>query len=119
MHFGTLTLLSDYQSLSEKTRVIFLTAPPVSDEQIRAHLGCVIFILSFSVICFWFTVHWTMLMRIHCFLNSDLLDMVRTNESCRIYSEACLEVCREMNLKAIDLWTATQQIDNWETVCLT
>ncbi|KAL3585766.1 hypothetical protein D5086_012633 [Populus alba] len=76
------------KSLSEKTRVIFLTTPPVSDEQIRAHL-------------------------------SDRIDMVRTNESCRIYSEACLEVCREMNLKAIDLWTATQQIDNWETVCLT
>lgn len=75
------------KSLSEKTRVIFLTAPPVSDEQIRAHLG-------------------------------DLLDMVRTNESCRIYSEACLEVCREMNLKAVDLWTAIQQVDNWETVCL-
>ncbi|KAJ6913296.1 hypothetical protein NC651_015723 [Populus alba x Populus x berolinensis] len=76
------------KSLSEKTRVIFLTTPPVSEEQIRAHL-------------------------------SDRIDMVRTNESCRIYSEACLEVCREMNLKAIDLWTATQQIDNWETVCLT
>ncbi|CAK7343934.1 unnamed protein product, partial [Dovyalis caffra] len=76
------------KGLSEKTRVIFLTAPPVSEEQIRVHL-------------------------------SDKMGMVRTNESCRIYSEACLKVCREMNLKAVDLWTAMQQIDNWATVCLT
>ncbi|XP_061955239.1 GDSL esterase/lipase WDL1-like isoform X1 [Populus nigra] len=75
------------KSISDKTRVIFLSAPPASEEQIGIHL-------------------------------SDKIDMVRTNESCRIYSEACLEVCREMNLKAVDLWTAIQQVDNWETVCL-
>ncbi|KAJ6699458.1 ISOAMYL ACETATE-HYDROLYZING ESTERASE 1 [Salix purpurea] len=76
------------ESLSEKTRVIFLTAPPVCEKQLRASL-------------------------------SGAVDMVRTNDSCRIYSEACLEVCRGMNLKAIDLWTAMQQVENWETVCLT
>ncbi|KAJ6871370.1 GDSL esterase/lipase CPRD49-like isoform X1 [Populus alba x Populus x berolinensis] len=75
------------KSISDKTRVIFLSAPPASEEQIGIHL-------------------------------SGKMDMVRTNESCRIYSEACLAVCREMNLKAVDLWTAIQQVDNWETVCL-
>ncbi|KAJ6742300.1 GDSL-LIKE LIPASE/ACYLHYDROLASE [Salix viminalis] len=76
------------ESLSDKTRVIFLTAPPVCEKQLRASL-------------------------------SGVVDMVRTNESCRIYAEACLEVCRGMNLKVIDLWTAMQQVENWETVCLT
>ncbi|KAJ6968893.1 GDSL esterase/lipase CPRD49-like isoform X1 [Populus alba x Populus x berolinensis] len=75
------------KSISDKTRVIFLSAPPASEEQIGIHLR-------------------------------GKMDMVRTNEYCRIYSEACLEVCREMNLKAVDLWTAIQQVDNWETVCL-
>ncbi|RDX92486.1 GDSL esterase/lipase CPRD49, partial [Mucuna pruriens] len=41
----------------------------------------------------------------------------RTNESCRIYSEACLKVCSEMNIKAIDLWSAIQTVDNWQDVC--
>ncbi|TKY65841.1 GDSL esterase/lipase CPRD49 [Spatholobus suberectus] len=41
-----------------------------------------------------------------------------TNEACRIYSEVCLDVCREMNIKAIDLWSAIQKRDNWQDVCL-
>ncbi|XP_021652385.2 GDSL esterase/lipase WDL1 [Hevea brasiliensis] len=76
------------QSLSEKTRVIFLSAPPVNEEQIGKTL-------------------------------SDKFNMVRTNESCRIYSEACLELCHSMNVRAIDLWTAMQQIDDWMNVCFT
>ncbi|PKI34514.1 hypothetical protein CRG98_045051 [Punica granatum] len=66
--------------LSNKTRIIFLSAPPINEEQI--HLS-------------------------------------RTNEACRIYSEACLELCREMNVKAIDLWTTIQRRDNWHFVCFT
>ncbi|KAK7395112.1 hypothetical protein VNO78_15654 [Psophocarpus tetragonolobus] len=42
---------------------------------------------------------------------------VRTNEACRIYAEACLEVCCEMNVKAIDLWSAIQKRDDWKDVC--
>ncbi|KAK7283978.1 hypothetical protein RIF29_13728 [Crotalaria pallida] len=42
---------------------------------------------------------------------------LKTNESCRIYSEACLKLCREMNVKAIDLWSAIQKRDNWRDVC--
>ncbi|KAL5740403.1 hypothetical protein ACOSQ2_029583 [Xanthoceras sorbifolium] len=77
------------KSLSPKTRIIFLSAPPVNEQQIRERL-------------------------------SDLVaDMGRTNEGCRIYSEACLELCRELDVKAIDLWTAMQQRDDWLTACFT
>ncbi|KAK3226143.1 hypothetical protein Dsin_006005 [Dipteronia sinensis] len=43
----------------------------------------------------------------------------RTNEDCRIYSDACLKLCRELDVKAIDLWTAMQQRDDWLTACFT
>ncbi|CAL0328289.1 unnamed protein product [Lupinus luteus] len=77
---------NDFQSLSEKTRIIFLGAPPVNEAQI--------------------------------FGNSVLLGKpLRTNESCRIYSEAGLELCRELNIKAIDLWSALQKRDDWRDVC--
>ncbi|KAJ4842349.1 GDSL esterase/lipase cprd49 [Turnera subulata] len=75
------------KSLSDKTRVIFLSSPPMNDEHFLAKRGG--------------------------------SDAVRTNEACRIYSEACLNLCREMNLKGIDLWNAMQQVDNWSTVCFT
>ncbi|KAL2337751.1 hypothetical protein Fmac_012197 [Flemingia macrophylla] len=51
---------------------------------------------------------------------NDLLGQFRrTNESCRVYSEACLELCREMNVKAIDLWSALQQRHDRLDVCFT
>lgn len=50
---------------------------------------------------------------------SDAMAEVRTNESCQQYSEACLELCREMDIKAIDLWTAIQKKDGWATACFT
>ncbi|KAK8464463.1 hypothetical protein PHAVU_010G001100 [Phaseolus vulgaris] len=69
------------KSLSKKTRLIFLSSPPINEVQMH--------------------------------------EMLRTNESCRIYSEACLELCREMNVKAIDLWSAVQQRHDWSDVCFT
>ncbi|WCJ28062.1 SGNH hydrolase-type esterase superfamily protein [Euphorbia peplus] len=77
------------QSLSKKTRIIFLSTPPVNEEQINDAPS------------------------------KHMFDVVRTNESCRIYSEACLELCREMNIEAVDLWNAAQQIPNWKDVCFT
>ncbi|KDP24453.1 hypothetical protein JCGZ_25017 [Jatropha curcas] len=44
-------------------------------------------------------------------------EMGRTNEGCRIYSEACLEVSKKMGITAIDLWTAMQQREDWLTTC--
>ncbi|KAJ8898954.1 hypothetical protein K2173_008454 [Erythroxylum novogranatense] len=75
------------KSLSENIRIIFLSAPPINEEQFRKSI--------------------------------DEIDEVRTNESLRLYSQACLEVAKEMNVKAIDLWTVMQQKENWKDVCFT
>ncbi|XP_020237343.1 GDSL esterase/lipase At2g38180 isoform X2 [Cajanus cajan] len=75
-------------SLSKKTRIIFLTCPPINETQMHETL-------------------------------SHLGQIRRTNESCRVYSEACLELCREMNVKAIDMWSALQQRHDWLDVCFT
>ncbi|XP_048127157.1 GDSL esterase/lipase CPRD49-like isoform X1 [Rhodamnia argentea] len=80
------------QSLSDCTRVIFLSAPPVNEEKIRE---------SFS------------------WISGKFQDIRRTNHACHVYSEACLELCREMNVKAVDLWTAIQKRDDWATACFT
>lgn len=45
------------------------------------------------------------------------LCLVRTNEMCRRYSEACIEVCKELDVKVIDLFTAIQKRDDWANVC--
>ncbi|KAB1224358.1 GDSL esterase/lipase CPRD49 [Morella rubra] len=77
------------KSLSENMRILFLSTPPVNEEQIREKL------------------------------RDKLGDMGRTNESCRIYSEACLELCKEIDVKAIDVWNAIQKKDDWLTACFT
>ncbi|ONI03720.1 hypothetical protein PRUPE_6G277200 [Prunus persica] len=77
------------KSLSENIRIIFLTAPPVNEKQILENL-------------------------------SDIIPKRnRTNESCKIYSDACLEVCRELDVKAVDLWTSIQKRKDWSTACFT
>ncbi|KAM7526480.1 hypothetical protein LguiA_016382 [Lonicera macranthoides] len=77
------------KSLSEKTRVIFLSAPPVNEAQIRDALG-------------------------------DKFDNLgRTNELCGKYSEACVEHCRAIGVKVVDLWNALQKRDDWLTTCFT
>ncbi|KAI3815983.1 hypothetical protein L1987_15667 [Smallanthus sonchifolius] len=45
-------------------------------------------------------------------------ELVRTNELCRTYSDACIELCNEMGIKVIDLFTAFQKRDDWLT-CFT
>ncbi|PON51158.1 Lipase [Parasponia andersonii] len=76
------------RGLSEKTRIIFLSAPPVNEEQIREYYR-------------------------------ELGDMGRTNELCREYSDACMELCKEMDVKAIDMWTSIQEKKDWRTTCFT
>nr|GMD01508.1 GDSL esterase/lipase CPRD49-like [Ipomoea batatas] len=71
------------KSLSEKTRVIFLSAPPVNEAQILDRYG----------------------------------HNNRTNELCHKYSEACIELCHELDVKVVDLWTALQQRQDWMTAC--
>ncbi|WOL18610.1 GDSL esterase/lipase CPRD49 [Canna indica] len=77
------------KSLSEKTRIIFLSCPPVNEE---------IFQQSQS---------------------SAVSTLIRTNENCRRYSEACIELCKELDVKVVDLYTAIQKRNNWATACFT
>ncbi|XP_022983664.1 GDSL esterase/lipase At2g38180-like isoform X1 [Cucurbita maxima] len=76
------------KSLSEKTRVIFLTAPPVSYALIKEKL-------------------------------SEEHAKCRTLESCRKYAEACKELCKKIDVKCIDVWSAIQKRDDWLTSCFT
>ncbi|KAL2337056.1 hypothetical protein Fmac_011502 [Flemingia macrophylla] len=75
------------KSLSENTRILVLNSPPIDDTLIN------------------------------CWNESSDGNPSRTNEACGIYSEACLDVCRKMNIKAIDLWSTIQNRNNWEDVC--
>lgn len=77
------------KSLSENIRIIFLSCPPVDEARIRENTSA-----YFS-------------------------ELVRTNELCRQYSEACIELCQEMNLKVVDLWTALQKREDWLAACFT
>lgn len=43
----------------------------------------------------------------------------QSNEGGRIYSEATLKLCQELEVKAIDLWTIMQQKNDWLTTCFT
>ncbi|KAH6769254.1 SGNH hydrolase-type esterase superfamily protein [Perilla frutescens var. frutescens] len=77
------------KSLSDKIRVIFLTSPPVNEALIHEHFG-------------------------------NLHDhQARTNESCRRYAEALVELSKQSNIKVINLWTAIQQRGDWATTYLT
>ncbi|KAK7836102.1 gdsl esterase/lipase cprd49 [Quercus suber] len=93
------TIAIHLKSLSEKTRIVFLGALPVNEAKIRKVYSQ--FLMEY--------IYW----------NSDDVAELRTNESCQIYSEACLNLCREMDIKAIDLWTAIQKKDGWATDCFT
>ncbi|XP_057523189.1 GDSL esterase/lipase WDL1 [Amaranthus tricolor] len=77
------------KGLSDKTRIIFLSTPPVNEAKIQE------------------------------FKSKYVLEVVRTNELCRRYSEALIELCREMDIKVVDLWTAIQKRDDWLTACFT
>ncbi|KAI4306457.1 hypothetical protein L6164_029733 [Bauhinia variegata] len=82
-------ILIHLQSLSEKTRVIVLSCPPVNEAKIRVNTSGI-----FS-------------------------ELVRTNELCQSYSEACIKLCQEMDVKVVDLFTAIQKRDDWENTCFT
>lgn len=77
------------KDLSDSTRIIFLSTPPVNEARIRENQS------------------------------KFLSEVVRTNELCRTYSEALIELCREMDIKVIDLWTAIQKREDWMTACFT
>jgi len=80
-------IVNHIKKVSEKTRIIFLSVPPINDEKLKDDVD-------------------------------EFGNPRRTNEDCRLYSEVGLELCRELNIKGIDLWSAFQKIDDWENVCL-
>ncbi|KAG8377023.1 hypothetical protein BUALT_Bualt09G0125000 [Buddleja alternifolia] len=80
-------IIGHIKSLSEKTRIICLSSPPLNEVRIREIFG------------------------------NALDDQARTNEGCRIYSEALVELCKEMDVEAINLWTAIRQRDDWANTC--
>ncbi|KAK4436517.1 GDSL esterase/lipase CPRD49 [Sesamum alatum] len=77
------------KNLSDKTRIIFLSCPPVNEAKVRENQS------------------------------PYLSELVRTNELCRIYSDALIELCQEMDVKVVDLWTAIQKREDWSNTCFT
>ncbi|XP_047943709.1 GDSL esterase/lipase CPRD49-like [Salvia hispanica] len=83
------TIANHLKSLSDNTRIIFLSCPPVNEVKLAESTST-----YFS-------------------------ELVRTNELCRMYSEACIELCKEMDVKVVDLFTAIQKRENWMETCFT
>ncbi|KAL2479476.1 GDSL esterase/lipase CPRD49 [Abeliophyllum distichum] len=106
------------KNLSEKTRVIFLTSPPVNESMILETYGYLNlkfnFDLSFSsktIISFLFSPPLK--------TRNKYDNQARTNESCRIYAEALENLCHQLEFKVINLWNAFQQREDWATACFT
>ncbi|WCJ19861.1 SGNH hydrolase-type esterase superfamily protein [Euphorbia peplus] len=82
-------IVTHIKSLSKKTRVIVLSCPPVDEEMIRSNKS------------------------------AALSELVRTNELCQKYSEACVKLCQELGVKVVDLFRALQKRSDWTTACFT
>ncbi|XP_078167636.1 GDSL esterase/lipase WDL1-like [Carex rostrata] len=77
------------KSLSENIRIIFLGCPPLNEEMLRNATSTV------------------------------LSKLDRTNKLCKEYSDACSELCKEMDIKFVDLFKSIQKGDDWATICFT
>ncbi|CAI9091700.1 OLC1v1026792C1 [Oldenlandia corymbosa var. corymbosa] len=77
------------KGLSDSTRLLFLSCPPLNEVKLRENTS------------------------------SYLSELVRTNDLCRRYSEACIELCQDMDIKVVDLWTAMQKREDWQNACFT
>ncbi|KAM1406782.1 GDSL esterase/lipase CPRD49-like isoform X1 [Malus sylvestris] len=83
-------IASHLKSLSDSTRIIFLSCPPVNETLINGSSSSGIF-----------------------------SEIIRTNELCQQYSEACIKLCQEINVPFVDLFTACQRKDDWRNACFT
>lgn len=45
--------------------------------------------------------------------------IIRTNDLLHTYSEACIDLCKDIGIKVIDLWSAIQRRQDWLTTCFT
>ncbi|VFQ81154.1 unnamed protein product [Cuscuta campestris] len=77
------------KSLSDETRIIFLTCPPVNEAKVKENTSSI-----FS-------------------------ELVRNNDLCNKYSQACIELCKEMGVMVVDLFTSIQKREDWENACFT
>ncbi|KZV53422.1 hypothetical protein F511_10208 [Dorcoceras hygrometricum] len=75
------------KGLSDKTRIICLGSPPVNEAKITEIFGT-----AFD-------------------------DQARTNEGLCKYNKALIDLCEEMDVKAVDLFTAFQGKDDWAGSC--
>ncbi|KAJ6892002.1 GDSL esterase/lipase CPRD49-like isoform X2 [Populus alba x Populus x berolinensis] len=76
-------------SLSDTTRIIFLSCPPVDETRVGSGLSGI------------------------------LSELIRTNELCQNYSNACIKLCQEMGVEVVDLFSAFQKRDDWTKACFT
>ncbi|EPS60568.1 hypothetical protein M569_14235, partial [Genlisea aurea] len=75
------------KSLSDSTHVICMSTPPVNEAQILKVFG------------------------------SGFEDQARKNENCRVYAEALVDLCKELGVEGINLYTALQQRrEDWAEV---
>ncbi|KAJ6432520.1 hypothetical protein OIU84_019706 [Salix udensis] len=77
------------KSLSDTTRIIFMSCPPVDETRVGSGTSGI-----FS-------------------------ELVRTNELCQKYSDACIKLCQEMGVDVVDLFSAFQKKDGWAKACFT
>lgn len=86
-------IASYLKELSQTTKVILITAPPIHEDGRREYAR-----FRFGEKAAKFTD--------------------RTNERAKNYAHACIEVANEVNVGVVDLWTAIQKKENWQTKCL-
>lgn len=110
-----LTLLPNDQSLSDTTRIIFLSSPPLNEVHLRENQRYSTHWCNVYICCY----IWSSINKLFTEISAALSALVRTNELCREYSEACINLCHEVGVKVVDLWTAIQQKDDWLTACFT
>nr|GLL40321.1 GDSL esterase/lipase CPRD49 isoform X2 [Ipomoea trifida] len=75
------------KSLSDTIRIIFLSSPPVNEAKVEETSS------------------------------SYFSELVRTNDLCKKYSDACIDLCKELGVMVVDLFTSIQKREDWENTC--
>nr|GMD57504.1 GDSL esterase/lipase CPRD49 [Ipomoea batatas] len=75
------------KSLSDTIRIIFLSSPPVNEVKVKENTS------------------------------SYFSELVRNNDLCKKYSDACIDLCKELGVMVVDLFTSIQKREDWENTC--
>eukprot|EP00249_Psilotum_nudum_P031991 c47062_g1_i1 orf=284-1126(-) len=89
--------------LSETTRVIFISCPPVNEDMTKDLARQLAMLKSVDL---------------PGKANDLTQRLIRSNDIARQYSEACINVCKELGLKYVDLWSTIQTRPDWRSSCL-